>query len=333
MSSAGDGTVRLWRREANQLETKLETMAAEVPRVFLAADDRRVWSVNDLRSSEQLWTQSANERPAPLDDPFSSQRYLAAWCAARNANAMAVVWSDSPTSHTRGEAPEVFLYDKDSVRQPRSIKLTSPVHGVALAPDASLLAVSYFNSRLELYELPSARLRWARAGQRSALNNVQFTSHGDEVFARTDDGRVDAYSVADGSYRTVLEIGTERQRVHALAVSPDGRLLATSGVDGVIRVWDYRLQNGELARLECSDGEVSALAFSPDGRTLAAGTFSSTVLLWHVATWQQLARFKTRLGAVLDLCFSPEGDTLGIAGRTPTGGGQVFFWETKGPKD
>jgi WD40 repeat protein len=65
----------------------------------------------------------------------------------------------------------------------------------------------------------------------------------------------------------------------ALAVSPDGALLAVHHYNGVTRLWD--LQTWEL-RAEWPEFNVREVAFSPDGTTLftAAGP---CIRAWDVA--------------------------------------------------
>jgi WD40 repeat protein len=79
-----------------------------------------------------------------------------------------------------------------------------------------------------------------------------------------------------------------RGPVSAVAISPDGRTLASASLERVdsiewaeIRLWD--VCTGTLrGRLLGHEGTISALAFSPDGRSLASGSSDSTVRLWRV---------------------------------------------------
>ncbi|HXZ70479.1 MAG TPA: hypothetical protein VEH31_06320, partial [Streptosporangiaceae bacterium] len=71
--------------------------------------------------------------------------------------------------------------------------------------------------------------------------------------------------------------------VGVVAFSPDGKTLATSSQDGLVRLWDVATGRQIGDPLAGQSSEVGALVFSPDGKTLAAGSFDDTVRLWHVA--------------------------------------------------
>jgi WD40 repeat protein len=74
--------------------------------------------------------------------------------------------------------------------------------------------------------------------------------------------------------------------IWAVAFSPDGRLLATAGLDGAARLWDPATRNC-LRTLTGDTSEVRplfAVAFSPDGRLLATGGDDRTARLWDQPT-------------------------------------------------
>ena len=68
--------------------------------------------------------------------------------------------------------------------------------------------------------------------------------------------------------------------VEGVAASADGKLLATAGSEGNLRLWDAGADK-ELARLEV-DAPVWSVALDPDGRYLAAGDKAGAVKVWEV---------------------------------------------------
>lgn len=120
----------------------------------------------------------------------------------------------------------------------------------------------------------------------------------------------------------VLE-GSHKDSV-ALAMSPDGRILASGGgsqsepaaaspVGGNVQLWDLRTRTLITKRPLFSSGtQVSALAFSPDGSVLAAG-FGRTVRLWNVADGKELT---PPISGITDqvnaVALAPDNRTLAI---------------------
>jgi WD40 repeat protein len=120
-----------------------------------------------------------------------------------------------------------------------------------------------------------------------------------------------------------------RESIRSLALSPDGRFLATGG--DAVRLWNPTTgaPAGAPLRMEEGDGPVTALAFSRDGNWLVAGTETG---LQRAGQWRR-GGFSTSVprnheGAVNALAFSPDGRWLATAGDDL---GRVWAWNGRPP--
>jgi WD40 repeat protein len=96
----------------------------------------------------------------------------------------------------------------------------------------------------------------------------------------------------------------------AIAFSPDGRTLATGGLDDrIVHVWD--VATGKLIR-ELYQGSAGAktLDFSPDGRILAVSGFAPVASLWDLATGARIGPTLTAGSRRADVDLSPDGREL-----------------------
>ncbi|XP_039202373.1 protein Atg16l2 isoform X2 [Crotalus tigris] len=71
--------------------------------------------------------------------------------------------------------------------------------------------------------------------------------------------------------------------IHAVAFSPNSGLLATGGVDRVIKLWS--VAGGcleEKQTLDVSSGSITSIAFDPSGCCILAATYDNAAQLWKV---------------------------------------------------
>jgi WD40 repeat protein len=117
------------------------------------------------------------------------------------------------------------------------------------------------------------------------------------------------------------------------ALSRDGHMLATGGMDKAVRRWDVDTgqELGFVPPPERPEknpehrGPVECVAFDPEGRTLATGGWDGNVMRWDARTGRWLATLGGHGARVCSVTFSPDGQTLASASFR----GEVRLWDAQ----
>jgi WD40 repeat protein len=140
-------------------------------------------------------------------------------------------------------------------------------------------------------------------------------------------GRSGSVSLLDIESGAVTAVQQSKDEMLAIAFSTDGKLLATGGTDGIVRVFEGTTQKAEL---KGHADWITSVAFSPDGKLLASASADKTARVWLTSDWKEDFQLPTQLTEpVSALAFSLEGDLLVFA----TGGPEehaVRVWRTQG---
>jgi WD40 repeat protein len=211
------------------------------------------------------------------------------------------------------------------------------------SPEGKYLAGSAFNGPIQLWEVATgnpARQFQPAGAQRNRSGVLAFSANAAvlAVTAESPGGQTNgtayAWDVATGKSLCQVELVHNQQL--CLALSPDGTILATSGMSMnrspggardpelafTIQLWDTGTGK-ELRRLRTQDPNVRRIAFSPDGKTLAVIAALGELAFLDVATGKELDRLAGQRGMAASLSFSRDGRLLAAVSHQ----GGIALWE------
>ena len=112
--------------------------------------------------------------------------------------------------------------------------------------------------------------------------------------------------------RSVHTINGHTKSVVGIAVSKDGKLLATGSADNSIIIWDANTYQ-QIRKIESHKGQVTTLDFSPDGKSLISGSTDKSLRIWDIATGNEIRNYNSEFKQGIYQCkFSPDGKLLGV---------------------
>ncbi|MFD0690149.1 nSTAND1 domain-containing NTPase [Actinomadura fibrosa] len=282
IASAGDSTVTLWDPVGRRPRAALASTGKRTPvRAVAYSPDGRVLATGDEYGTVRLW------------EPATGRTIK--------------------TLHSTDES--VTAYDPETMEPlPQASRLT-------FSSDGGMVAATFDQGRVRwdartgtAYKLDECSESWefdprqdriicfddrtvaSRLPTRTPLKGEPYESSpdpGDPGFFSPDGrflavlGRPEANSQFQlwdtGRRKKITALPQFARPARAVAIGPEGRLLAIAGADNTITLWD--LHREELWATLTGDGKtVTSLAFSPDGSTLASGNASHMVTLWPLDT-------------------------------------------------
>ncbi|KAF6259103.1 WD40-repeat-containing domain protein [Scenedesmus sp. NREL 46B-D3] len=179
--------------------------------------------------------------------------------------------------------PSVLLKQQRSQERPRhglcmAVALVQPqgstLHAVAGYEDGS---VALWDVRRPNQPLASAKLH------SEAIMCVAVAPDCTSGFSGSADKHVSAFklSIPRGQLRPSVQAALPEPGVADVAVRGDGRIVASAGWDGRVRVWHARKWL-PLAVLRWHSQQVACVQFSADGRLLAAGGRDNHISIWSI---------------------------------------------------
>lgn len=301
-----DGTVALWEPVKRQLVHVFEGHTNCAHNVAFSPDGKRLASAS-WDGTVRLWDLETFAPTYTLKGHHGAVYGLA-------------FRPDGRQLATGGGDATVKLWDLNASRETNPlIGHTEEITCLSFAPDSLLLASGSADGTVKIWNPVNGDLLRTLSETPYRVNRVAFAASQSMLAA------------AAGKTASIWDLSTGRRRlsldghddlVTCLALSPDGRLLATGGRDRRVVIWDANTGQ-PLQTLSQFESPVHGLAFGPDNRQVASCGATTNVIISDVATGTSVRTLTGHQSAIDSVMFSPDGQRL--ASINPAEG--VCIWD------
>ena len=186
------------------------------------------------------------------------------------------------------------------------------------SPDGTYLATISSKGRIVLWETKTGHELKTLPAIDKRITALAFTSDSATLLVGGT-GPIHRVNLPEG--KKTGELPGHKVVVACLRLTPDGRLLASTGGDGILRLWSVE-DWSEVRKLELRAGGVFQLAIAPKGDVVTVST-DNLIQTISIHDGKVVGRIELPVKGVYGLAISPDGRYLANAAAD----GKVRIWE------
>jgi WD40 repeat protein len=313
-----DGGISLWDARHRRITgTRFQGHRGAVLAVALGPDDQTVTSVASVDRAVLQWTPGPQQAQPGLPLPVHDVRVRSA-TFDRGARRVAV----------GGEDGAVSLWDVQQRRRlwRRPLGSGGPVLAVAVSNDGRLLAAGNRAGEIALFDADSgtSRGRWPISHPADgSVTSLAFAPDQHTLISGTTSGPLSGWDIKRRAlqYRLLGHTGL----VVSLAISRNGRTLASGSFDNSVRLWDLALGRSIGEPLVAHTGPVRGLAFGRTDDVLLSGGNEGDIVRWDLRALPRLATPLPSTTPMTKVWFRQEGRAVASGGAD----GSLRLWDVR----
>ncbi|WP_052546726.1 AAA-like domain-containing protein [Enhygromyxa salina] len=322
LASVNANELRVWERDTGRRVASLTSIAGTTDALALSPSGQRLAALSE-EGSLTVWdlSEGAALGPAPITAPFGVPMPLApvASLAVDDGGNVSVIRRDGSIDTVDPKAGNASARLQASALARTLTLEQAVVINPGLGAETRVGVVH--GEAIELWDVASGQVQASvsppqlRAGARA--RSLLATPDGAELLIQFEaDPTITVWDTARGNLRSIAELASatptstpassgatgpqagpaDLALLPALALSPEGELLATGGEDRIARVWS--IETGKLlTTTQAHEAPLTSLAFTPDSAALVVGDRSGQLRI-HPLTLNSTASLPLRSAAL-----------------------------------
>ena len=191
--------------------------------------------------------------------------------------------------------------------------------GKAVAYRSPLIATGSDNGTIKVWNLATGQCIATSGGNAPRILGLATNPHNQIVVSSQDNGTIQLWNFSEimvGKLPPKISIQAHRGMATALAFSLDGKLIASTGSDRLIKIWDA-VTGEQLQTLSGHTDYVPLLLFVDD-RTIVSQSYDKTIRQWDLTTGEWKILIAMELQYLIVLCRSPDCQSIVFGSDLPS---------------